>query len=108
MSKTMTAAAALAAAIACSAGPALAHDAPPPRSWVYSEENSHYRDLMTDLSEARRELRNDLRGADDAADAENARREYRREVADAHDDFAQEMAEKGFIVRRGRAYLDGE
>lgn len=105
MSKATHIAALAAAAVTLSAVPALAHDNPPPRSWVYSEENSHYRDMMTDLSEARRELRNDLDGADDAADAENARREYRREVADARDDFAQEMAEKGFIVRRGEVYV---
>jgi hypothetical protein len=100
MSKAILAA--LSAAATLCAVPALAHDNPPPRSWVYSENNPHWLDLQTDLSEARRELRNDLAGADDAADAANARREYRREVADARDDFAQEMAEKGFIVRQGR------
>lgn len=65
---------------------------------VYSDSNPRYLDYKTDLSEARRELRNDLRNANDAADRVDAWAEYRREVADARHDFRKEMAERGVIV----------
>lgn len=65
---------------------------------VFSDSNPRYLDYKTDLSEARRELRNDLRDADDAADRVDAWAEYRREVADAKHDFRKEMAERGVNV----------
>ena len=70
---------------------------------VYSDSNPYYLDYKTDLSEAKRELRKDLRRANDAGDRMDAWREYRREVADARYDFAKEMAERGVKVstRRG-------
>ena len=65
---------------------------------VYSDSNPRYLDYKTDLSEARRELRNDLRRANDPGDRIDAWREYRREVADARYDFRKEMAERGVII----------
>jgi hypothetical protein len=69
------------------------------RGPVFSDSNHHYLDYKTDLSEARRELRSDLRRADDAASREDAWAEYHREVADARHDFRKEMAERGVVVR---------
>ncbi|QIG78966.1 hypothetical protein [Stakelama tenebrarum] len=66
---------------------------------VFTEENSHWRDYQTDLSEARRELRSDLRRAHDADDRVDAYAEYEREVADARHDFRKEMAERGVLIR---------
>lgn len=87
------------------AAPAAAHDREAPRgdSWVYSEDNSYYRDYLDDLSEARRELRSDMARAKTAQDRREAQQEYRREVADARFDFRKQMAEKGYAVsfRRG-------
>lgn len=77
------------------AGPAIAKSYTYP---VYSDSNPRYLDYKTDLSEARRELRNDLRNANDPADRVDAWAEYRREVADARHDFRKEMAERGVIV----------
>lgn len=68
---------------------------------VYSDSNPRYLDYKTDLSEARRELRNDLRHADTPQDRMDAWAEYRREVADARHDFRKEMAERG-VVLNGR------
>lgn len=65
---------------------------------VYSDSNSRYLDYKTDLSEARRELRNDLRNADTPQDRIDAWSEYRREVADARHDFRKEMAERGVYI----------
>ena len=81
------------------ASPAYAKEKPF-RGAVYDDSNSHYLDYKTDLSEARRELRNDLARADDPADRIDAWAEYRREVADARHDFAKEMAERGVIINR--------
>lgn len=87
-----------AGAVLASAAPAIAKDRTYP---VYSDSNPYYLDYKTDLSEARRELRNDLRNADDPADRVDAWSEYRREVADARHDFRKEMAERG-VVLNGR------
>lgn len=65
---------------------------------VYSDSNPRYLDYKTDLSEARRELRNDLRNANDPGDRIDAWSEYRREVADARHDFRKEMAERGVVI----------
>lgn len=88
------------------AAPSLARDRG--RVPVYSDSNSHYLDMKTDLSEARRELRKDLARANDAADREDAWSEYRREVADARHDFRKEMAERGVVIRdrRGRVTVE--
>lgn len=80
--------------------PASAHDKKPWHGPVYDDSNSHYLDYKTDLSEARRELRKDLRRANDEGDRIDAWAEYRREVADAKHDFAKEMAERGVNVNR--------
>ena len=77
------------------AGPAVAKSYTYP---VFSDSNPRYLDYKTDLSEARRELRNDLRRANDPADRVDAWAEYRREVADAKHDFRKEMAERGVNV----------
>lgn len=69
---------------------------------VYSDSNPYYLDYKTDLSEAKRELRKDLRRANDTGDRMDAWREYRREVADARYDFAKEMAERGVKVSTAR------
>ncbi|MEO1488604.1 MAG: hypothetical protein AAFR88_04095 [Pseudomonadota bacterium] len=60
--------------------------------------NKWWIDYETDISEAKRELRSDLRRATDLEDRVDAREEYRREVADAKYDYRKEMAERGFRV----------
>lgn len=81
------------------AGPAVAKSYTYP---VFSDSNPRYLDYKTDLSEARRELRNDLRRADDQGDRIDAWAEYRREVADARHDFRKEMAERGVVITNRR------
>ncbi len=87
------------AATAFVATPSLAKDRTVP---VYSDYNPYYLDYKTDVSEAKRELRKDLRRAKDASSREDAWHEYRREIADAEHDFRKEMAERGMVARRGR------
>ncbi len=60
--------------------------------------NKWWVDYETDISEARRELRSDLRRATDAEDRFDARREYEREIADARYDYEKEMNERGYRV----------
>lgn len=95
------------AAIILAAAPAAAHDydvaynvapAAPQEDW-----NSYRLDYKTDLSEAKRELRKDLKRAKKASDRREAWAEYRREVADARKDYRQEMREKGYAV--GAVYV---
>ena len=88
-----------AAALAVLAVPAMARDRAKP---VYDDSNSHYLDYKTSISEAKRELRKDLRDADDEADRIDAYAEYEAEVADAEKDFRKEMAERGVRVPAGR------
>lgn len=88
----------------CSA-PAFAHDpqiiverhrgGPPSPN---NDSNKWWVDYQTDISEARRELRSDLRRATDAEDRFDAREEYRREIADAKYDYEKEMIERGYRV----------
>ncbi|WP_145960958.1 hypothetical protein [Sphingosinithalassobacter portus] len=65
---------------------------------VFTDDNSHWLDYKTDVSEAGRELRSDLRRANDAGDRIDAYAEYEREIADARHDFRKEMAERGVII----------
>jgi hypothetical protein len=58
--------------------------------------NPYWLDYKTDVSEAKRELASDLRGADDERDRERAWTEYHREIADAKADYRKEMLEKGY------------
>jgi hypothetical protein len=62
--------------------------------------NSYWLDYKTDVSEAKRELRKDLKRAKKPSDRREAWAEYRREVADAQHDFRKEMREKGYVVGR--------
>jgi hypothetical protein len=78
--------------------PAVAKDyryaePPPQEDW-----NSYWLDYKTDLSEAKRELRSDLRRAKKESDKREAWAEYRREVADAGRDYRKEMREKGYAA----------
>lgn len=87
--------------LAAAATPALAHDvayhAPlPPQE----DHNSYWLDYKTDISEAKRELRKDLRRAKKPSDRREAYAEYRREIADARKDYNKEMREKGYAVGR--------
>ncbi|MEZ0495712.1 hypothetical protein [Sphingomonas sp. IW22] len=75
---------------------------------MFDDSNSHYLDYKTDLSEARRELKNDLRGADSDADRAEVIAEFEREVADAETDFIKEMAEDGVVLRRGTVTVEPE
>lgn len=95
----------LAAATAFTAAPATAHDR---YAGVFDDSNSHYLDYKTDISEARRELQNDLRGADNRADRMAAHAEFDREIADAEVDFRKEMAEQGIMIGRGRVTVEPE
>lgn len=92
---------AIAGTVLAAAAPATAHGDRNKWAAVYDDSNPYYLDYKTDLSEARRELRSDLRRANDRGDRIDAWAEYRREVADARHDFAKEMAERGVILRRG-------
>ena len=60
--------------------------------------NPWWIDYKTDISEAKRELRSDLRRATDYEDRMDAREEYQREIADAKYDYRKEMAERGYYV----------
>ena len=63
-----------------------------------NDSNKWWVDYKTDISEAKRELRSDLRRATDAEDRRDAHEEYRREIADARHDYRKEMAERGYRV----------
>ncbi|MEM1050893.1 MAG: hypothetical protein AAGI28_02245 [Pseudomonadota bacterium] len=63
-----------------------------------NDSNPWWVDYKTDLSEAKRELRSDLKRATDFEDRVDAKEEYRREVADAKYDYRKEMAERGYRV----------
>lgn len=63
-----------------------------------NESNPWWVDYQTDISEAKRELRSDLRRATDYEDRVDAKEEYRREIADAKYDYRKEMAERGYRV----------
>lgn len=101
MLKPMFACAAAIAAL--TAAPAMAADERGRDRYagMFDDSNSHYLDYKTDLSEARRELKNDLEGADSPADRAEVINEFEREVADAESDFIKEMAEDGIVLRRG-------
>ena len=89
------------AAVALLTAPAAAHElsyAPNPAP--QEDNNSYWLDYKTDVSEAKRELRKDLRRAKKPSDRREAWAEYRREVADAGRDYRQEMREKGYAVGR--------
>ncbi|MDG5488455.1 hypothetical protein NYR55_07485 [Sphingomonas sp. BGYR3] len=88
--------------------PALAggHERGDRHAAIFSDSNSHYLDYQTDLSEAKRELQNDLRSADSDSDRIEAYAEYEREVADAEGDFRKEMAERGVLFRRGTVTVE--
>lgn len=100
--RTLTITAAALAALtmpAITAAPALAHDR---TAHIYDDSNHHYLDYKTSISEAKRELRKDLRDADDESDRVEAYAEYEAEIADAEKDFRKEMAERGVRVPAGR------
>jgi hypothetical protein len=80
------------------AAPAAAHDYSRPQPAPQEDHNSYWLDYKTDLSEAKRELRKDLRRAKKPSDKREAWAEYRREVADAGKDYRKEMREKGYAV----------
>ena len=63
-----------------------------------NDTNKWWIDYKTDISEARRELRSDLRRATDAEDRRDAYDEYHNEIADAKKDYAKEMRERGYRV----------
>lgn len=63
-----------------------------------NDSNPWYLDYQTDISEAERELRSDLRRATDEEDREDAYAEYEREIADAKYDYRKEMTERGYRV----------
>ena len=63
-----------------------------------NDSNHFWLDYTTDISEARRELRSDLRRATDEEDRRDAYAEYRHELADAKKDYVKEMTERGFRV----------
>ncbi|MEP0190330.1 MAG: hypothetical protein ABJP70_06905 [Erythrobacter sp.] len=63
-----------------------------------NDRNKWWIDYRTDISEAKRELRSDLRRATDAEDRRDAWDEYRNEIADAKKDYRKEMAERGYRV----------
>ncbi|MEM9501046.1 MAG: hypothetical protein AAF941_04295 [Pseudomonadota bacterium] len=73
-----------------------------------NDTNSWWLDFKTDISEAKRELRSDLRRATDEEDRRDAYAEYRREIADARYDYRKEMNERGYRVvnfKQNRRYF---
>jgi hypothetical protein len=64
--------------------------------------NNYWYDYRSDIEEAEIELRKDLRRAITAQDEREAWAEYHRELRDARSDYRKEMAERGYIARRGR------
>ncbi|WP_298468288.1 hypothetical protein [uncultured Erythrobacter sp.] len=95
--------AALAASATLLAVPAAAHDdiyvdgyrAPISPN---NDSNKWWLDYRTDISEAKRELRSDLRRATDEEDRRDAYEEYRQEIRDAKHDYTKEMRERGYRV----------
>jgi hypothetical protein len=90
-------------------GPASAHPGPEKhahimRTPIAGVTNNYWKDYKSDVSEAERELRSDLRRADTKQDRREAWAEYRQEIADANKDYAQEMAERGY--RRGTVIVE--
>ena len=67
-----------------------------------NDSNKWWIDYKTDISEARRELRSDLRRATDAEDRRDAYDEYHNEIADAKKDYRKEMRERGYRVKNFR------
>lgn len=63
-----------------------------------NDTNKWWIDFKTDISEAKRELRSDLRRATDAEDRRDAYDEYHNEIADAKKDYTKEMRERGYRV----------
>ncbi|MEL6238759.1 MAG: hypothetical protein AAFQ90_09235 [Pseudomonadota bacterium] len=63
-----------------------------------NDSNPWWVDYTTDIREAKRELRSDLKRATDYEDRVDAKREYHREVVDAQNDYRKEMAERGYRV----------
>ncbi|MBS0504365.1 MAG: hypothetical protein JSS55_11300 [Proteobacteria bacterium] len=86
------------AALILLAAPAAAHDYSRAQPAPRDDSNSYWLDYKTDVSEARRELRKDLRRAKKESDRREAWAEYRRELADAGRDYRKEMHEKGYAV----------
>ncbi len=69
-----------------------------PEPAVLEDHNSYWLDYKTDVSEAKRELRKDLKRAKKPSDRREAWAEYHHELADARKDFRKEMREKGYAV----------
>ncbi|QLC25813.1 hypothetical protein HFP57_12810 [Parasphingopyxis algicola] len=63
-------------------------------------ENDYWYDYLADVFEAEQELQSDLARATDPEDRNDAWAEYYNELADARDDYAGEMAERGYRVGR--------
>ncbi|NNC72312.1 MAG: hypothetical protein HKN78_05485 [Sphingomonadaceae bacterium] len=79
---------------------AVTFDAP-----IANIRNDYWYDYRSDLEEAEAELYSDLRRATDPEDEQDAWAEYVREIADAADDYAGEMAERGY--RSGLVTIGG-
>lgn len=105
MFKPIFACAATLAALTAAPAVASGHDR---YSGLFDDSNSHYLDYKTDISEAKRELRNDLNSADSEADRIEVIAEFDREIADAETDFIKEMAEQGVVLPRGRVTVESE
>ncbi len=73
---------------------------------IAGRENNYWFDYVSDVVEARQELRKDLKDASDSEDRADAFEEYRTELADARGDYVKEMKEKGY--RPGRVWVEGD
>ncbi len=65
---------------------------------IAGRENKYWFNYVTDVVEARKELRSDLKDADSSKDRNRAFGEYRTELADARHDYTKEMREAGYRV----------
>jgi hypothetical protein len=93
------------AAIAITATPLAAHvdqqrDMEIREDPIAGQYDKHWYNYLTDLLEADKELKSDLRRATDAEDTGDAWEEYENELVDADKDYVEEMRDRNFRVGR--------
>tara|TARA_R110001599_G_scaffold42137_4_gene127086 strand:+ start:16360 stop:16686 length:327 start_codon:yes stop_codon:yes gene_type:complete len=93
------------AAVAATTVPAAAHVGEAEHPVVRSEPiagvyNRFWFNYLTDVLEADKELKSDLRRATDEEDKRDAWEEYRQELVDADKDYVEEMRDRNYRVGR--------
>jgi hypothetical protein len=67
---------------------------------IADQYDKHWYNYLTDILEADKELKSDLRRATDAEDTRDAREKYENELVDADKDYVEEMWDRNFRVGR--------